>query len=206
MTGSANAAILGEFFSRVWMAIQKIISFFLIFAVTAFLAGAAFADVYVYKDKNGVLTFTNTPNHAGYRRVLRESRGEGSGHASVNPSYNDLIQTASGRYNIDAELIRAVIKAESDFNARARSQKGAMGLMQLMPETARLHNISDAYDPSENVEGGVAPFKNAARSLSRGSRAFARRLQRRQRRRREAPRHSAVFGDPGIRAPRSAFL
>ena len=116
------------------MAIQKIISFFLIFAATAFLAGAAFADVYVYKDKNGMLTFTNTPNHAGYRRVLRESRGEGSGHASVNSSYNDLIQTASGRYNIDAELI---------------------GLMQLMPETARLQNISDAYDPSENVEGGA---------------------------------------------------
>lgn len=130
-------------------------SFFLIFAATAFLAGAAFADVYVYKEKNGVLTFTNTPNHAGYRRVLRDSRGEGSGNASVNPSYNDLIQTASGRYNIDAELIRAVIKAESDFNARARSQKGAMGLMQLMPETARLQNISDAYDPSENVEGGA---------------------------------------------------
>lgn len=137
------------------MAIQKIISFFLIFAATAFLAGAAFADVYVYKDKNGMLTFTNTPNHAGYRRVLRDSRGEGSGNASVNPSYNDLIQTASGRYNIDADLIRAVIKAESDFNARARSQKGAMGLMQLMPETARLQNISDAYDPSENVEGGA---------------------------------------------------
>jgi len=93
------------------MARQKIISFFLIFAATAFLAGAAFADVYVYKDKNGMLTFTNTPNHAGYRRVLRESRGEGSGHTSVNPSYDELIQTASGRYNIDAELIRAVIKA-----------------------------------------------------------------------------------------------
>jgi len=137
------------------MPIQKIISSALVLATAALFASAAFADVYVYKDKNGVLTFTNTPNHAGYRRVFRESRGEGSGHTSINPSYDELIQTASGRYNIDAELIRAVIKAESDFNARARSQKGAMGLMQLMPETARLHNISDAYDPSENVEGGA---------------------------------------------------
>ena len=69
------------------MAIPKIISFFLIFAVTALLAGAAFADVYVYKDKNGVLTFTNAPNHGGYRRVLRESRGEGRAmprHASYD--------------------------------------------------------------------------------------------------------------------------
>lgn len=117
-------------------------------------ASAVFADVYVYKDKNGVLTFTNTPNHSGYHRVLRENRTEGAG-AIINASYGELIQTASVRYNIDAELIRAVIKAESDFNARARSQKGAMGLMQLMPETARLHSVADAYDPSENVEAGA---------------------------------------------------
>jgi soluble lytic murein transglycosylase-like protein len=115
----------------------------------------AFADVYVYKDRNGVLTFTNVPNHTGYRRVLREKNGPVSINSLVNGSYDDLIVTASGRYNIDAHLIRAVIKAESDFNSTARSHKGAMGLMQLMPETARLHNVSDAYDPSENVEGGV---------------------------------------------------
>ncbi len=118
-------------------------------------AGAARADVYVYKDKNGVLTFTNTPNHSGYRRVLRENRADAPGGAIAGASYDDLIQTASGRYNLDAELIRAVIKAESDFNARARSQKGAMGLMQLMPETARLHSVADAYDPGENVEAGA---------------------------------------------------
>jgi soluble lytic murein transglycosylase len=119
------------------------------------VTSSAFADVYVYKDKNGVLMFTNVPNHAGYRRVLRDSRGPAAVEPLVNASYDDLIQTASGRNNIDAALIRAVIKAESDFNARARSQKGAMGLMQLMPETARLHNIGDAYNPSENVEAGA---------------------------------------------------
>jgi hypothetical protein len=114
-----------------------------------------FADVYVYKDSNGVLTFSNVPNHTGYRRVLKERNGQVSINSLVNSSYDDLILTASGRYNIDAHLIRAVIKAESDFNSNARSHKGAMGLMQLMPETARLHNVSDAYDPGENVEGGV---------------------------------------------------
>lgn len=142
-------------FGQDHMKMQKFIALALALGVSAVLANAVFADVYVYKDKNGVLTFTNVPNHAGFRRVLRESNAQSAASPMVNASYDDLIQTASGRYHLDPDLLRAVIKAESDFNARARSQKGAMGLMQLMPETARLHNIGDAYDPGENVEGGA---------------------------------------------------
>jgi soluble lytic murein transglycosylase-like protein len=128
----------------------------IVLVATGFLLSSAFADVYVYKDKSGVLTFTNVPSHSGYRRILRESNNQTSSSATVlNASYDGLIRTAAGRYNIDADLVRAVIRAESDFNAAARSQKGAMGLMQLMPDTARLHNVSDAYNPTENVEGGV---------------------------------------------------
>ena len=120
---------------------------------------SAFADVYVYKDSQGVLTFTNVPNHGGYRRVIRDNDGRGLGPSAFNGSYEELIRTVSGRHNVDADLIRAVIKAESDFRSDARSQKGAMGLMQLMPETARLHNVADAYDPSENIDGGVRHLK-----------------------------------------------
>jgi soluble lytic murein transglycosylase-like protein len=137
------------------MKLRVIFSFTAALAALVLLSSYAFADVYVYKDKSGVLMFTNVPNHAGYRRVLRESNGQASASTLLNGSYDDLIRTASGRYNVDADLVRAVIKAESDFNAGARSQKGAMGLMQLMPDTARLHNVNDAYDPSANVEGGV---------------------------------------------------
>ena len=119
----------------------------------------ALADVYFYKDSQGVLTFTNVPNHAGFRRVIRDNNVQEAGPSMVNGSYEELIRAASGRHNVDADLIRAVIKAESDFRSHARSHKGAMGLMQLMPETARLHNVADAYDPSENVEGGVRHLK-----------------------------------------------
>jgi soluble lytic murein transglycosylase len=114
----------------------------------------------MYQDKDGVINFTNAPTHSGYRRVLREITTPRSGvSANLGESYEDLIQNMSGRHSLDADLIRAVIKVESDFNSNARSHKGAMGLMQLMPDTARLLNVLDAYDPYHNVDGGVRYLK-----------------------------------------------
>jgi soluble lytic murein transglycosylase len=110
-------------------------------------------DVYAFRDKEGVLHFTNVPNHGGYRRIMREGGQAPAG--SVSGDYDEVIRSASDRHSIDADLVRAVIKAESDFNSNARSRKGAMGLMQLMPDTARLHNVLNAFDPVDNIEGGV---------------------------------------------------
>jgi soluble lytic murein transglycosylase-like protein len=137
------------------MKFRTVFWFAIAVALNGFVASIAKADVYAFRDKNGVVTFTNVPNHAGFRRVFRDTSRPATSNGVLDSGYDDDIQRASGRYNIDPDLIRAVIKAESDFKVSARSNKGAMGLMQLMPDTARLHNISDAYNPSENVEGGA---------------------------------------------------
>jgi soluble lytic murein transglycosylase-like protein len=137
------------------MLIHKLVGFMVLSWTVLALAPSALADIYMYKDRNGVVTFTNVPNHTAYRRVLRSANNPLPASGQANASYDHLILTASGRHSVDADLVRAVIKTESDFNTAARSNKGAMGLMQLMPDTARLHNVADAYDPGENVEGGV---------------------------------------------------
>lgn len=69
--------------------------------------------------------------------------------------YGELIDRVSARHGVDARLVRAVIQVESAFQERARSRKGAMGLMQLMPETAREYAVADPYDPAANLEGGI---------------------------------------------------
>lgn len=75
------------------------------------------------------------------------------------PPYHGIITQVAGRYEVDPSLIRAIIFAESGFNPRAKSKKGARGLMQLMPSTARSLGVQDVYDPEENIEGGVKYFR-----------------------------------------------
>ena len=102
--------------------------------------------------RNGAVLFTNVPTECGYPLTFgRQTVDRG---VSIQ-QFQEAISSAAQRHGVEAELVRAVIKVESDFNAQARSNKGAQGLMQLMPETARLHNVADAYNPLENIDGGV---------------------------------------------------
>ncbi len=75
-------------------------------------------------------------------------------------SIDEIIETISNKYNVDSNFIKAIIKQESGFNKDATSKKGAMGLMQLMPQTAKSLGIKDAYNPWENIDGGVRHIKS----------------------------------------------
>lgn len=77
-----------------------------------------------------------------------------------NSQYEPIIQRLSVQHGVDATLIRAVIQVESDYQANARSTKGARGLMQLMPATARQYGLSNPYDPTGNIEAGVKHLKS----------------------------------------------
>jgi soluble lytic murein transglycosylase-like protein len=78
--------------------------------------------------------------------------------AEVVP-YGEIIDRISAAHNVDARLVRAMIKVESGYQERARSRKGAMGLMQLMPDTARRFGVTDPYNPQANIEGGITYLK-----------------------------------------------
>jgi soluble lytic murein transglycosylase len=110
----------------------------------------AMADIYRYVDANGVVHFTNTPTH-GRWDFYRKERGQAT---SVTHSYLDIIQRCSNLFRLDEAVIKAVIKVESDYNPRVVSSKGAQGLMQLIPETARELRVVNAFDPTENIRGG----------------------------------------------------
>lgn len=83
--------------------------------------------------------------------------------SSSSRDYDAIIQTVSAKYNIEAPLIHSIVRAESNYNCRALSPKGAAGLMQLMPETAQVYGVNDRFDPRENIEGGVKYLKDLVR-------------------------------------------
>lgn len=136
---------------------QRIVPSATFFALlgTLLVYGGVNADIYVCQAPEGTVQFTNVPARSGCRPLVRDwTRGSSSSTQST-AGFDDIIRSASSRHGVDPHLVRAVIKAESDFNSQARSHKGAQGLMQLMPDTARLHNVGNVYDPHENVDGGV---------------------------------------------------
>ncbi len=112
----------------------------------------ALADIYRFQDENGVWRYTNVKNDARYRLFIK-SREEMA--IEYIDKYKSIIEQASNLYNVEPSLIKAMIKAESAFDPKAVSHKGAQGLMQLMPSTADLMRVNDPFDPTDNIFGGT---------------------------------------------------
>jgi len=121
-------------------------------ALVCLVALPAFAQVQLMV-RNGKKVICNIPTDGGGKisdlKWLAKQRDRRSG-------YDKLIEQYSDRFNVDPILVRAVIQVESNFNPQCASNKGARGLMQLMPETAKRYGVKQILDPEENIRGGVA--------------------------------------------------
>lgn len=124
------------------------------------------ADIYSFTDAAGVMHFSNvrTPRGKLYLRTREGRKKPRAGVVPVPPSdrsserfsrYDGAIREAASLYQLPVELVRAVIKVESDYDPRAVSTAGAQGLMQLMPETALRMQIRDSFNPRLNILGGT---------------------------------------------------
>ncbi len=139
---------------------------------------SAVADIFQYTDENGVVHFSNVSvgNSKKYKKIKepKTSRAATASYTAPAPRseeqatssndtmrnlYSDIITSACDRHGVDPALVHAIVKVESDFNPLAVSRKGAMGLMQLMPQTAAELNVQNTFSPHENIDGGVKYLK-----------------------------------------------
>lgn len=120
------------------------------------------ADIYRYVDEDDIVHFTDAPTDKRFKVFMRDLKKDKQLRtklkyaSSVNPAeFDQLIKSCSTKYGVDSCLVKAVIHAESGYNPNAVSSKGASGLMQLMPSTAKSLKVADRFNPKDNVEGGV---------------------------------------------------
>jgi len=129
---------------------------------TLLLGAAAHAEILVMQGPGGRTLITNQGQRSGYKVISRHreffgSSGMGLGISSGGDpaKYEETVRSKAKEFSLEPALVKAVIRAESNFNPMAISSKGAMGLMQLMPDTARMHEVRNVFDPAENIHGGT---------------------------------------------------
>lgn len=137
--------------------------FFAAFIVLCMSANLLYADIYRYEDDEGVVHFTDIPTDNKFKIFMRDIKKDKAlrtnfrlnSFAGDPAEYDAIINSCALQYGVDTSLVKAVIQAESNYNPRAVSRKGAAGLMQLMPKTAQSLKVNDSFNPADNIRGGV---------------------------------------------------
>ncbi|MEJ2618914.1 MAG: lytic transglycosylase domain-containing protein [Candidatus Thiodiazotropha sp.] len=144
---------------------------------TLFLAGLVFvmpftveAEIFKYRDSSGGIHFTDKPMKGNYRLLWRSGKSSQrkrrysleklrKNKAKVSPYIDDIAK----QLHLHPGLLHAVVRVESAYDPRAVSKKGAQGLMQLMPSTAKRYGVKNSYDPQQNLRGGATYLKDLLR-------------------------------------------
>jgi soluble lytic murein transglycosylase-like protein len=164
--------MLVQFFSRMFsmrvlaMSGPRLLAIALLLALLPALP-VAMADIYKYEDDEGVLHFTDAPTDRRFKIFMRDIKRDRQlrttfklASCARNPAeFEQIINSCSLQYGVDKSLVKAVIHAESGYDPNAVSAKGASGLMQLMPKTARSLKVANSFDPADNIRGGVKYLK-----------------------------------------------
>lgn len=126
--------------------------------------GVTCADIFKYTAPDGSVYYTDQPEHKQYKLIIRtKPRGYAKALTQLKKNkakYNNMIAAAAAKHKIDEKLLHAVIQAESAYQSQAVSSAGAVGLMQLMPETAKRYGVINRKDPVDNVNGGARYLKD----------------------------------------------
>ena len=113
-----------------------------------------------YRTESGALVYTNTPTNDGVCGTVQTAPPVAAPSADTVGRYDPIVRSMAARYGVSTRLVHAVISTESAYNPGAISAKGARGLMQLMPETAKRYGVHDALDATENIRAGVAHLRD----------------------------------------------
>lgn len=142
----------------------------IVIIIFSFLSLPSYADIYKYVDKHGRVILTDKPRHSGYKRLIKTWKGweeaklpKNFNWAKNQKKFDPTIRTVAKIYKLPHTLVHAVITAESSYNPNAISKAGAVGLMQLMPETAKQYGVSNRRDPKQNIYGGTRYLRYLAK-------------------------------------------
>jgi soluble lytic murein transglycosylase-like protein len=135
---------------------------------------SGWADIYAYTADDGTVSLSNVPSDGRYSLLIGDA---GLAVAKAMPlccaqaemqraGYDEAIEDVSRAYGLESALLHAVISVESRYNPKAVSKKGAVGLMQLMPQTAKRYGVADAFDPRQNLDGGARYLRDLLRMFN----------------------------------------